>query len=83
MKWISVKDKLPELDSRVLVIDEDGEVQICNYCKSYWNNPKLKRKNGIGFLDESDEQPRTLYPAYWMPLPFPPKELEIINKATK
>lgn len=70
MKWISINDKLPELNSRVLIIESDGTIEICNYCKSYWNY----HKNSIGFLNEQDEQPSMCFPTHWMPLPNKPKK---------
>ena len=63
--WIPVGEKLPDLDTRCLIVEADGNIQICNYCKSFWNYPR----NSIGFLDEQDEQPSMCSPTHWMPLP--------------
>ena len=66
--WISVDEKYPDLNTRCLTVEADGNIQICNYCKSFWNYPI----NSIGFADEQDEQPSMCYPTHWMPLPKPP-----------
>ncbi len=66
--WISVDDKLPELGTRCLIVESDGFIEICNYCKSFWNHPR----NSVGFLNEQDEQPSMCHPTHWMPLPEPP-----------
>lgn len=68
LSWISVDEQLPDLDTRCLIVESDGNIQICNYCRSIWNYPK----NSVGFLDEQDEQPSMCYPTHWMPLPRVP-----------
>jgi hypothetical protein len=67
MKWISVKDRLPEIDQKVLVWA----------CSS--PDPEFV---DIGFYDP-ESSPETLWRCeeymdihvdYWMPLPNPPKD---------
>ena len=63
LKWISVKDKLPERYKRVLVAFKNGMVTI--------SMRTFEQYTGVfGFLFESNYGPAT----YWMPLPEPPKE---------
>ena len=62
-KWISVKDKLPERNKRVLVAFKDGMVTT--------SMRTLEQHTGVfGFLFEGDYGTAT----HWMPLPEPPKE---------
>lgn len=72
-KWISVKDKLPELEMNVLVC-EDREVTTIAYRykiphglnagKEVWQ----VLENCSGYEYEQDD----CNPDYWMPLPEPP-----------
>ena len=60
-EWISVKDRLPENDQKVLCFNYNGEYKVLrwNYIDWMWNS-------GIEWLKED-------YVLYWMPLPQPPK----------
>ena len=58
--WISVKDRMPEENSHVIVYDEDS--------KMVW--PSLYM--GAKFFDNSPYF--TFHVNWWMPLPKPPKE---------
>jgi len=62
MEWISVKDRLPEIDTEVLVVQGDsfaiGDVYISNL-----NNKKLMWS--VNYM---------MQPTHWMPLPKPPEE---------
>lgn len=60
-EWISVKDRLPENDQRVLCFNYNGEYKVLrwNYIDWMWNS-------GIEWLKED-------YVLFWMPLPQPPK----------
>ena len=60
-EWVSVKDRLPENDQRVLCFNYNGEYRVLrwNYIDWMWNS-------GIEWLKED-------YVLYWMPLPQPPK----------
>ena len=60
--WISVKDRLPEEDTDVLVANGMG-IEIA----AYTTNP-VKQWYGMNGQD--------VYAKYWTPLPEPPKEEE-------
>ena len=77
-EWISVKDKLPEKQTSVLVYvppysDEDeeyfGYVEVSYYTYSarggFWAGTDGNVYGAIGIIHE---------PSYWMPLPERPKE---------
>lgn len=57
MKWISVKDKLPEKAGPYLVFHDDIGVGIALYLGGLW----LADNNHYEFV------------THWMPLPEPPK----------
>lgn len=75
-EWISVKERLPEVDVPVLVC-EGGEVTtIARYCVDNCRpdgHPTVMIwhvvDNCTGYECESD----SCNPDYWMPLPEPPK----------
>ena len=60
-EWISVKDRLPVNDQKVLCFNYNGEYKVLrwNYIDWMWNS-------GIEWRKED-------YVLYWMPLPQPPK----------
>lgn len=62
--WISVKDRLPENDQKVLCFNYIGEYKVLrwNYIDWMWNIGNQR-------LDEN-------YVLYWMPLPEPPAEVK-------
>lgn len=69
-QWVAVSEMLPDIDERVLVLD-DGYAEIANY--------RIDRVFGDGrgkpcFINEQDEQPSILHPTHWQPLPSPPKK---------
>lgn len=67
-EWISVKDRLPERDRNVLVIDGHNSIRIL----AFW------RKNGNEWewITETYGISRKNDVKMWMPLPEPPKEKE-------
>ena len=67
-EWISVKDRLPERDRNVLVIDGHNSIRIL----AFW------RKNGNEWewITETYGISRKNDVKMWMPLPEPPKEEE-------
>lgn len=61
MKWISVKDRLPELFEDVLVCYDSGKINIeCILSSRMFFYEELYGK-----------------PTYWMPLPEPPEEYRL------
>ena len=62
MKWISVKERLPEVVQNVIV---------CNT----WNDMEIAWFNGVEFTVEfRDEDIPLKHTTHWMPLPEPPTE---------
>lgn len=73
--WISVKDRLPEYDKTVLVVNEDGYMHTAVRIKgSIARIDEWQIKFGVYFIDndvwEEDEQGKI---THWQPLPEPPK----------
>lgn len=70
MEWISVNDRLPEIDQNVLLFTDSGIIEGCRIDSKYgeWNFISLLA-HGCGCCS-SDEDIVT----YWMPLPEPPKK---------
>ena len=61
-EWISVKDRLPELNKLVLACNTVGDIEIV----SYYNEKFM--------LYDGNEYPYEMrYITHWMPLPQPPK----------
>lgn len=60
MQWISVKDRLPERQQRVII----GNAVSKTVCEAIYSCNTFR----LGLLDQ------TLYVTHWMPLPEPPKE---------
>ena len=58
-EWISVKDRLPEMEQDVLVAD-NGFIAVWTFYGDYW-------EDSHGWWQEFDEV------THWMPLPEPPK----------
>jgi len=75
MDWISIKDRLPEIDESVLVVRKflglKGQVPPSTYVE-------IAYRTGRNWVADSDEykiaRNRHTDPLYWMPLPEPPKE---------
>ena len=66
-KWISVKDRLPEKDSRVLVYfrsDKNGGIDDCYFSGM---------RNRFVLYHTFEEVPDGITITHWMPLPEPPK----------
>lgn len=61
-QWIPCSEKLPEEDERVLVTDEDGEIEIARYEYNAWaEDPTAEWWDGE----------YRVFPVAWMPLPEP------------
>ena len=65
-KWISVKDKAPEVATRVLALHPEGRIEIEDYI------PYLD----IGFSYDGLYGPAT----HWMPLPGQPEEAQAMAR---
>jgi hypothetical protein len=84
MIWISVKDKLPELYQWVLVCDSPkgtGEPRCINICRHDGKTWEMVNYEGLDWIDSptfSDIIYHTHFDeiTHWMPLPFPPQDLE-------
>ena len=77
--WISVKDRLPEYDKTVLVVNEDGYMHTAVRIKgSIARVDEWQIKFGVCFTDndvwEENEQGKI---THWQYLPEPPKGSEI------
>ena len=61
--WISVKDRLPEHDSLVLIYSKNGiEMVVYNGIDSCWDD-----STGDDYYRDID------WATHWMPMPEPPK----------
>lgn len=73
-EWISVKDRLPEIDQQVLIYaPKDAEYSICIAMRTHQKNvdlggmPWFYPENSGWWDDEV---------THWMPLPDAPREIE-------
>ena len=64
MKWISVKDRLPGIDSTVMVYDAGYEGVF----------PARYDEFGVFLLRDGAGEDEAYEVTHWMPLPKPPKE---------
>jgi hypothetical protein len=71
MEWISVKDKLPEIDESVLVTD-GTEVTTGGYGHAVYRRQNKK----CWYMDNKDwdGMPAKRDITHWMPIPEPPKK---------
>ena len=65
MKWISVKDRLPDREVFVLAYSKREEYVIMYYTGYYWEGWELSDSDSIQILHDI---------THWMPLPEPPNE---------
>ncbi len=66
MKWISVKDKMPERQINVLILTDYGKMATA-YCVN-------RRTKTWGWIDAMRPQHSYGSVTHWMPLPEPPKD---------
>lgn len=70
MEWISVKDKLPQVEDKVLFYSDGYGIRFGYRQATFANNPKKPRP--IKWVVYSSNHYRTDV-THWMPLPEPPK----------
>lgn len=68
--WISVNDRLPPIDTEVLVFSH-GQISVCSLIRPSHETADLVWKDAYGFWDD-DEGVSAV--SHWMFLPEPPKE---------
>jgi len=69
MKWISVKERLPETQMNVLVVKENGKVFEMSYHAPFDSDKRIFQWWAFGkYIDQHNQV------THWMPLPEPPTE---------
>ena len=68
-QWISVKDRLPEKKSDVLMLFEFGNMAV-----GYWHDGDEDCTFWCAYTDDGFYTDCDSEPTHWMPLPEPPKE---------
>ena len=68
-EWISIEDKLPEANMRVLAVNSDGDVFLATYVE-HKISPSAR-----GYMTWASNMYNSK-PTHWMPLPPPPTEKE-------
>ena len=69
-EWISVEDRLPPIDTEVLVFSH-GNISVCSLVQTDKEVRDVVWEDVYGYWDD-DEGVAAV--TYWMPLPKPPKE---------
>lgn len=70
-QWVSVKERMPELDSRILIAEPDGKGHLVGVCGYYMDSPKnCVTKGKPEFIDNMGD---ICFPTHWMPLPEAPE----------
>lgn len=78
MKWISVKDKLPEQSGRYLIYDGDGHMYDCEFDECIGDNGEFGFWQAhydpytLGYVDSDWITNENV--THWMPLPEDPEE---------
>ncbi len=83
VKWISVKDRLPDTDTMVIVAiygsdmitiqESETLLDALNRSKKEFNRITMAFINE-GYWCDTDGYPLMVTPSYWMPLPEPPEQ---------
>jgi len=69
-EWISVEDRLPPIDTEVLVFSH-GNMNVCSLIRPDEEMADVVWEDDYGYWDD-DEGVAAV--THWMPLPKPPKE---------
>lgn len=71
--WVSVEDRLPEIDVDVLLVDANGHRTIGRYteanCEDMFGNP-------YDYMTFDDNYENEVAATHWMPLPSPPEDTD-------
>lgn len=77
MSWISVEDRLPCSDERVLTIHEGGNQHVMRFTERFKNRIEWVKcflhHDGCGQFQEFYDIEEYCEITHWMPLPEPPK----------
>lgn len=73
MNWISVKDRLPEPHTDILLFFGSDDMAVASYHPIFkqWG----RQTNNVWVIDNGDDISATIElnrPTHWMPLPEPP-----------
>lgn len=71
MKWISVKDELPDFNDRVLVYNEQKRMDGINHDYRVAEIRSISKDGALWYITNNF---RTTQITHWMPLPETPKE---------
>lgn len=79
LKWISVKDRLPENQSdpeQVIVNSHVSDAQIKNVvlCAVWWMGNFYNLERWMEVDDDETHTIKIITASHWMPLPEPPKQ---------
>lgn len=77
-KWISIKDRLPNLYDEVIVFHEGnsqwGRHVTVGQLREVEFGSLINPEKRLAFFGETLDEECELIVNYWMPLPYPPKE---------
>jgi len=69
MKWISIKDKKPALNSRIIVKDDQDRIKLGWYKAAFNDKESNEDFNIYWILDDYESGERLTNITHWMPLP--------------
>jgi hypothetical protein len=75
--WISVKERMPDIEQNVLVMTECGGLSLANWSpKEGWSSALIVRETGYidVYFDSFEIETHKDNITHWMPLPKPPQE---------
>lgn len=71
--WIPCAERMPEINSAVLIYTRNGGPMIAIW-ENYWLNGKLVRDRSPCWYTAGPTSPSRAAVSHWMPLPPPPRE---------